>query len=131
MTDKEIVDFHVLERKRYNLLKEVLDLSKQLGDSIDRNDQVTMRMLLSMRQDPISKLEKVKEEIDAVLGSLSQIEQDQFQRMLAGVNQAETKAEQALQAQSLETVAVLNEVLALDKRINQRVAGENSVYLQK
>ena len=55
-----LLDLQVLERKKYNLLNDVMDLSQQLATAMDRNDQVSVRMLVAMRQDPLTQLEEVK-----------------------------------------------------------------------
>ena len=64
MTKGDWLDLTVLERKKYNFLSETLDLSQQMGEAMDRNDQVSLRMLVAMRQDPILGLEEVKRAID-------------------------------------------------------------------
>ena len=58
MTAGVWMDLTVLERKKYNSLSEVLDLTRQLGESLDRNDQVAVRMIIAMRQDPLLRLEE-------------------------------------------------------------------------
>ena len=55
-----LLDLQVLERKKYNLLNDVMDLSQQLATAMDRNDKVSVRMLVAMRQDPLTQLEEVK-----------------------------------------------------------------------
>ena len=60
MTKGDWLDLTVLERKKYNQLSEVMDLSQQMAEALDRNDQVSVRMLLFMRQDPILQLEELK-----------------------------------------------------------------------
>ena len=70
MTKGDWLDLTVLERKKYNFLSETLDLSQQMGEAMDRNDQVSLRMLVAMRQDPILGLEEVKRAIDMKLVSL-------------------------------------------------------------
>ena len=57
MTKSDWMDLTVLERKKYNCLSEVLDLSQQLGEAMDRNDDVSVRMLVAMRQDPLLQLQ--------------------------------------------------------------------------
>ena len=40
MTGAEWMDLTVLERKKYNDLSEALDLTGQIGEALDRSDQV-------------------------------------------------------------------------------------------
>ena len=58
MTGAEWMDLTVLERRKYNDLTEALDLTRQLGESMDRSDQVAVRMIIAMRQDPLLRLEE-------------------------------------------------------------------------
>ena len=37
MTKSDWLDLTVLERRKYNLLSEVMDLSQQLGEALDRD----------------------------------------------------------------------------------------------
>ena len=39
-----LLGLQVLERKKYNLLNDVMDLSQQLATAMDRNDQVSVGM---------------------------------------------------------------------------------------
>ncbi len=127
MTEKEILDIHILERKKFNLLSEVLDLSKQIGESIDRNDQVSLRMLLGMRQDPISQLEEIKANFGGILANLPS-EESQHLRDILGGRASDNPAEEGLKKQAIATGQLLAQVIDLDKRINQRIAGDQSVY---
>ena len=45
MTESELLDLTVLERKKYNYLNEALDLSQQMGEALDRADQVSIQLL--------------------------------------------------------------------------------------
>lgn len=127
MTEKEVLDVHILERRKFNLLTEVLDLSKQIGESMDRNDQVSLRMLLGMRQEPILKLSKLKEEIAQRLDAFPPEEKKHMREVLAGKTSS-NKPEEALMNQALATEKLLSEVIVLDKRINKRIAGDQSIY---
>ena len=51
----------VQSKRMGNLLNEVLDLSRQIAQALDRNDQVAVEMLIAMRQEPITKLEEAKQ----------------------------------------------------------------------
>ena len=59
MNSSEWMDLTVLERKKYNFLGEVEDLTQQLAQALARNDQGAARMLLAMRQEPVLHLEEV------------------------------------------------------------------------
>ena len=57
MEQSVILKAHVQVKRIYSLLTEVMDLSKQLAEALDRNDQVTVRMLIAMRGEPVNTLD--------------------------------------------------------------------------
>ena len=59
MTKNDWLELTVLERKKYNCLLEVEDVTRQLAQALDRNDQVAAQMLVALRQDPLLHLEEV------------------------------------------------------------------------
>lgn len=84
MTKSDWMDLTVLERKKYNCLSEVLDLSQQLGEAMDRNDDVSVRMLVAMRQDPLLQLQELKRAVDTKRESLSQEDRDRLSALNQG-----------------------------------------------
>ena len=56
MTGAQLLDAQVQEKRRYALLSELFDLTKQLAEAVDRNDEVTIQMLLSMREGPAARV---------------------------------------------------------------------------
>ena len=60
------MDSHVIaaalatERKCYAALTEVMELTQDLSDAVQRQDQVTVQMFLSMRQEPINQLKEYR-----------------------------------------------------------------------
>ena len=48
------------ERKCYAALTEVMELTQDLSDAVQRQDQVTVQMFLSMRQEPINQLKEYR-----------------------------------------------------------------------
>ena len=55
--EKTVMDALVQMKRTGNLLNELWDLTQQLGQSIDRNDQVSTQMLIAMREEPLGKLQ--------------------------------------------------------------------------
>lgn len=127
MTTSDWMDLAVLERRKYNFLGEVLELSRQMGDAMDRGDQISLNMLVALRQEPILQLEELKGLIKARWGELSREDREKVDRLLREKNPSgsgeHTFLEQADGARRL-----LERVLVLDRRMNQRLAGEESFY---
>ena len=127
MNTSQWMDLTVLERKKYNYLCEVLDLTQQLGQSMDRNDPVSMRMLVSMRQDPIVALDELNRSIQQRKSEFSPQEQERISDLLSGAAPS-NDAENAFCNQAGLARRQLERVLELDRRINLRIAGEDSYY---
>ena len=56
METPALMDAHVQLKRIYTALNEALDLTRQLADAVDRDDQVATQMLIAMRQEPTDKL---------------------------------------------------------------------------
>lgn len=130
MTKSEWLDLTVLERKKYNLLSEVMDVSRQMGEALDRNDDVSVRMLVAMRQEPILRLEEVKQAVAARLEGLSPEDRERAGALREGAG-AQGAEEEAYCAQAGSTRRLLERVLELDRRLSRRLAGDNSFYTRE
>lgn len=130
MTKSDWLDLTVLERQKYNRLSELMDLTQQLGEAMDRGDEVSVRILVSMRQDPIVSLAELKGAIETRAGSLSGQERERMTALSAGA--APEGEEEALYANQAGSARRLWErVLELDQRLNRRMAGDDSFYAKE
>ena len=130
MTRSDWLDLTVLERKKYNLLVETMDLSQQLGEALDRSDDVSVRLLVSMRQDPILRLEEIKAAIGAKRDSMPPEEWERVNDLNGGA-QPRDEDETVYLNQVGSVRRILERVLELDQRLNRRMAGDDSFYAQK
>ena len=116
-------------KRIYVLLSEVQDLSKQLADALDRNDQVTARMLISMRSEPTNKLTLAKEALGELRRDSTNPDAARLGDLLDGAEPA-TMEERVLTTQLISNQRLLEQVLALDRSLNLKVAREKSIYQQ-
>lgn len=130
MTKNDWLDLTVLERKKYNLLSEVMDLSRQLGEAMDRNDDVSVRLLLAMRQEPILKLEEVQRAVKLRGEALSPEDLERVSA-LNGSAVPQNAEETTYHSQAGSVRRLLERVLELDERLNRRMGGKDSFYAQK
>ena len=127
MTRNEWLELTVLERKKYNCLLEVEDVTRQLSEALDRNDQVSVRMLMAMRQDPILHLEEVNRLSLDRRDSLEEEDRERVSALLAGA-EGRTDEERTFLEQAQKARRLLERVVELDRRISLRLAGEHSFY---
>ena len=73
--DMEFVEsLRMSKRKEYMKLSELSDLTEQLAQATDRRDEVSAKMLVAMRQQPLLELHEIEETIRE--GVLHQEEED-------------------------------------------------------
>lgn len=129
MTEKIVMDALVQMKRTGNLLNEVEDLTRQLGQAIDRNDQVSMQMLVGMREEPLDKLraadQAIREQLEVLSGG------DEAAALAAMLNggppaQPEERAQQLLCEQVAANRRRLNQIIELDKVLNQRLGRANA-----
>ena len=56
LTEQSLSFACAVERKMYTCLTEIAELTDQLSDAVNRQDQVSVRMFLSMRQEEIDRM---------------------------------------------------------------------------
>ena len=130
MTKSEWLDLTVLERKKYNLLSEVMDVSQQMGEALDRNDDVSVRMLVAMRQEPILRLGELQQAGAARLESLSPEDRERVRVLKEGAPPQGTE-EESYWTQAGSARRLLERVLEMDQRLSRRLAGSDSFYAQE
>ena len=133
MTEKTAMDALVQMKRMGNLLNEVEDLTKQMDSVLDRSDQVSLQMLIDMREDPLGKLQAADQALRDQLELLTdKLEAAQLASMLNGGLPADP--DQRTQQKLCEQVAVnnrrLKRIIEMDQRLNQRLARDNSAYQQ-
>ncbi len=127
MTRDDWLELTVLERKKYNYLAEVQDLTRQLAESLDRNDQVSARMLVAMRQDPIRQAVEVDRGAKTRLAALGDEAWERVQELQGG-GTPQDDGEKIFLEQAGKTRRLLEQVVDLDRRVSVRMAGEQSFY---
>ena len=127
MTKDDWLELTVLERKKYNYLVELQDLTGQLAENLDRNDQVSVRMLVAMRQDPVRLLAEVDNSEKIRLAALSEEDRRRAGELLKE-GQPRDDGERIFLEQAQKTRRLLEQVVAMDRRVSMKMAGENSFY---
>ena len=127
MTQEKIADAHVQTRRIYNLLGEIYDLSQQLADALDRDDQITVQMLLGMREEPIRKLAETKEILMRQVTEAGAEDAEHLRALLNG-KAAAVENEKGLAEQVAVNMRMLKQVQELDEHLNRKITRGKSVY---
>jgi hypothetical protein len=111
-----------------NALQEVWNMSQQIAEALDRNDQITVQLLLHMRAESI----ETAKNNDRALRKLLQSVEDETDRQklvdLLNHGVADGPLEQSLAKQAANNASQIKKILEIDKRLSQRVAREKSIY---
>lgn len=128
MTQDSLMKALVQAKRMNNLFNEVLDLSRQMAEAIDRSDPVSVEMLMAMRQEPIEKLEATEQAMWDLVGDIS--DPDQAARLdgLIRGAPAQSPEEQPLADQVAANRRRLNQVLELDKAVSWKLTRDKSIY---
>ena len=127
MEASALLDAHVQLKLTYAALNEALDLTRQLADAVDRNDQVAVQMLVSMRQEPTDKLARAQQALGQQKAALSETDRARLDALLKGAA-AETAEESPLANQVGLNQRVLKQLVDLDQIVNRKLTREKSIY---
>ena len=105
-------------RRRYTALSETLDLTVQLGESLDRGDRTSFGLLLTMRQESILRLQASDQAIHTLCASLSDDMHQKWQALLDG-GLPEDEEGQLLARQMAQNRQLLDRLLPLNQRLDQ------------
>ncbi len=127
MEASALLDAHVQLKRAYTALNEALDLTRQLADAVDRNDEITIQMLVSMRQEPTTKLAGAYQALDQQKAALNEADRARLTALLDGAAAGEAPEEPLANQVGLNR-RVLKQLVDLDRVVNQKVARDKSIY---
>jgi hypothetical protein len=130
MNTAMLIDAQVQEKRFNSLLNEVMDVSQQLMESIDRGDEVTVKMLLAMRAEPVEKLQETRRAIEEQRCELPPADAQRLTELLDGAK-AERQEEVALVNQVGANDRLLKKVIEMDKILSNKLARKESIYARK
>lgn len=120
----------ILIQRRYSAIMEISRTTKELEESLIRNDEISVAMILQLRADAMEQADRCMEEIWQ-MGEDSRENYEKLNFLLTsdpeksvGENQEEVKIYEIRR----KTQTIIEEMRRVDQRLNQRVAGEKSYY---
>ena len=129
MKQEKMEEILVLTRRIGNLINEIMDLTNQLGEAIDRRDEVSLRMIIAMRSEPIERFSIADR---ALREHLDVLDEEDALRIRAILNGEEERAidpmEKVLAAQAAMNIRAHARLMELDKILSRKLAQEKSIY---
>ena len=127
MRERDLKELAALQMRICAKLNETLGLSQELAEAVERQDQVSVKLLLSSRQKPILELQELYAAIKLKRCDLSGGDEKDFDRLVSG-GAAETEEERPVAAQQAANQRLLERLIGLDRRLNEMLCKERSIY---
>ncbi len=127
MESQELKNLCDWKRRQAKCLLEIEQLTGQLADALGRRDQVSIDMLLAMRQEPIGKAGELEECIRSYLLTLPEEDAIRGAELLNGEDGG-TPGEMALAKAAAQNRRALERIREVDRRISLQVGGHRSFY---
>lgn len=128
MKSETLMDALVLTKRMGNLLNEIMDLSQQMAEAVDRNDEVTVGMLISMRSEPMEKLKTADQTLHKLIDSLAGTEDGERLTSLLNGREVAEGMEEALAKQAASNTRLLEKIAALERILNQKITRDKSIF---
>ena len=123
-----LAELLALQRKVLRKLNEALGITRELAEAVEREDQVSVRLLLSSRQMPLLELQELDAAMDLKRCELSGADEAAFDRLVTRRGAAKDPAEQELADQLARNRRVLEQLTQLDRRVSEKLCRERSIY---
>lgn len=115
--------------KRQNHLNETYRLTRELAQTLDRNDRVSAQMMLEMRGQELEGVEESGRKLHLFKGQLSQETQKDIEQLLQcrEIENPDKNTDKIVEIVK-NCKKLLEETIAIDKRMSKKVAGTDSFY---
>ena len=128
MEQGKILDVYAQLKRIYRNLDATMDLSRQMAEAVDRDDQVTVQMLLAMREEPIRELTNAREVLKQQIAASAPEDAKRLRAILNGEATEAAEEERVQVNQVAANQRLLEQVQQLDKILNQKISREKSIY---
>jgi len=127
MRQQGLDELYLWKKQQMTLLVEIMDLTGQLSQAVGRRDSVSVNMLVSMRQDPITQAQELENRSREFLLTLPEETAIRLNGLLNG-EAAETPEEERLAGQVAQNRRLLKRIQELDESTSLQLGGNHSFY---
>ncbi|MCI8360332.1 MAG: hypothetical protein HFE86_03235 [Clostridiales bacterium] len=127
MQAETLMNALVLTKRIGNLLNEIMDISQQLAEAVDRGDEVTAGMLISMRSEPIDKLKVARRALQELVEEAGPADRERLSALLGGGKAADSR-EEPLEKQAASNARQSEKVVTFERVLNRKVTRDKSIF---
>ncbi|WP_294548062.1 hypothetical protein [uncultured Pseudoflavonifractor sp.] len=130
LTDQTLMDIACLQRRIYASLTEISELTDQLSQALSRQDQVSVRLFLSMRREELDHLLAHRAALNLQCAQLPGDDSAALQQLLSGNDGSvpDSPGKAALLRQVKMNRSLLERICQADQAVSLRLGGRRSFY---
>lgn len=128
MWEQAVEELLALEKGISAKLTEIAGLSKELAEAVDRGDQTSVQMVLASRQTPVLELREMFSTVDLKRCDLSGKDVERFDSLMKNGGGPSTAEEKLLVDRVMLNQRLLEQIVELDKKVNEKLCRGNSMY---
>ena len=129
--ETEILDVAINLQKKYTKVNEIYNITKQIEESLYRNDYISLKIIIDMRTDVMLEVDDIDYEREILINNFTD-DKKEFLRSLMqkGLNQDNIKDSSYFKINELymKINRELEKIISLDKILNLKIASENTYY---
>lgn len=122
-----LLDAFAQAKRIAGALNEVLDYSQQLSEALNRNDQVSVRLVLSMREEPIATLRRADKALRRLRDALPEGEEKRRLVSLLNCEPSNDPQENMLANRMDANKKLLQRIMEIEKVLNRKISREKAV----
>lgn len=117
-------------QRQYRIALEIGKITEELGQAVSRNDDVSLHLILEMRQQSIAEMQDNRAVAAGFLERLDISEHSKLENLLKNPEkvQPESWEEEKLQETFENIKSALRKAIDIDKRINLKIGEKKSFY---
>ncbi len=130
MEDLMLAEILKFLQKKYLCIGEIERITREVGDSLSRNDRTSVQILLGMRQEEMDKADNCEKNIRCLLSAMTKSEEIQISEWLKGRESGKPDSPMAgkIMEKGKSIQLLLQKTIEIDRHISKRLAGNDSYY---
>ncbi len=130
MDDSMLIEILKEVQNKYQCITEIDRITREIGESLSRNDRASVQLLLGMRQEEMDQVDIHERNINCLLSALPPVETDQVMGWIKGndAHKPEGPVAEKLVERGKSFQLLMKRVIEMDRLISTRLAGKDSFY---
>lgn len=130
MDEEMLIEILKEAQKKYQCVVEIERITREIGDSLARNDRTSVQLLLGMRQEEMDQVDRCDRSMNYIVSALPSMEAACVRGWLKGNREKPPESPMAVKLlEKGETIRqLLKRTTEIDRHISSRLAGSDSYY---